>query len=54
MIPGLHFLTKYGWFAGFFAAGIVYCALAANFAAGTDKHAPSLQENSVGGVLGQG
>ncbi|MBV9547604.1 MAG: NCS1 family nucleobase:cation symporter-1 [Chloroflexi bacterium] len=47
VVPGLHFLTKYGWFAGFFAAGIVYCALAITFPARTGTERRPLREQSA-------
>jgi NCS1 family nucleobase:cation symporter-1 len=43
-ISGLHFMTDYGWFAGFFAAGIAYWALFAMFPTEIVVNPTQLQE----------
>jgi NCS1 family nucleobase:cation symporter-1 len=44
VIPALDGLTDYGWFAGFFAAGFAYWALALAFPAAATVSTPKLQE----------
>ncbi len=47
VIPGLAFLTDYGWFAGFFGAGLTYLALARAFPMQQVKETPMPQQERI-------